>query len=301
MATALARGWTADWVVAYLAAIGVTRLVPGAQLAWTEASSPVAVISTLEDRPVAAEIADAIPSAQDIEALSIARNYQGSVELPRTVSVAAFRDRARLARATMDGTLEATVTDLSSKPGEKTEHGPFDPSVPQGLTLHQRLVSIRAALPEEVPAEIVEVSMAGRARRVKRNGLGFDVRRIDASIQADTDKWIDPVTELFAFFGVLMFPVRGKPPAFSRQRGWTGGALGRGAFSWPAWSVGLDWWGIDALLDRFYEAGPPEKQRKWKRRTLALLGIHAAFGSVSYQPRGSADATRGIGSERLRW
>ena len=52
-------------------------------------------------------------------------------------------------------------------------------------------------------------SFAGRAVRVKDNGLGFDQTRL-GSLADDTSIWIDPVVEELAFFGLAILPVRGK-------------------------------------------------------------------------------------------
>ncbi len=299
MGTAVARAWSADWLPGYLASIGVASLVDGATVAWTEDVVPVAAITVPGEALVADAISFCLPSMHRLERLAIARHHQGSsAELPRGVSLTAFRDRARLARSSGDGSLEATVTDLTAQVGKELDHGPLDAPAPKGLTLHERLVSMRSLLPLAVPPTLVADSMAGHGHRTEGNGLGFDIRRLDTAVQADAKRWVDPLVELLAFWGLLQFPVRGVPGR-ARQRGWTKRSLARGSFSWPAWSHPLDRWGIDAILDRFY-ALVQDPARPTRPEEATRLGIHAAFASVSRQPRGSLDVTRGLASER-RW
>ena len=61
-------------------------------------------------------------------------------------------------------------------------------------------------------------------------------------------------------------------------------------FVWPAWQRPLDAVGVDALLDVW---------NPWRKQTWALLDVHAAWQSIRYRRRGSADNTRGIGAEML--
>lgn len=298
MQTVVARGWSADWLPAYLASIGVARLVEGATVAWTDDVVPVARITVPRSSPVAGVVAAAVPTVADIERLTIARHHpDSSAELGRTVNGSTFRDRARLARSSGDGSLEATITDLSAEAGKDLDHGPLDAPAPKGRTIHDRLLSMRSLLPSSVPPAAVVDSMAGRARRVEGNGLGFDIRRLDSAVQADAKRWVDPLAELLAFYGLLQFPVRGSHGR-ARQRGWAKRSLARGSLSWPAWSQPLDRWGIDALLDRFYEL-PSGRTMTAPPEGAGRLQIHAAFASVSRRPRGSLDVTRGLGSERL--
>ena len=77
-----------------------------------------------------------------------------------------------------------------------------------------------------------------------------------------------------------------------RQRGWrkTPRSNEPRRLVWPAWQQPLDAAGIDALLDGW---------NPWRKQTWAALGVHAAWQSVRYQRRGSADNTRAIGAEML--
>ena len=125
--------------------------------------------------------------------------------------------------------------------------------------LHHRLVKVHGQIDPTV-ARMSE-SLRGTAKRVKDNGLGFDITRLAS--QADkTAKWVDPVIEVLAFFGLALLPVRGtgtdkginkSARSSARQRGWRRLALANGqtelCFLWPAWNQPLDFDGIDALLD----------------------------------------------------
>ena len=83
---------------------------------------------------------------------------------------------------------------------------------------------------------------SGHAVRVNDNGLGFDQTRL-GSQSDNTDKWVDPVAEVLAFFGLALLPVRGdgidrRQGRFfdvrESQRGWlknTGGPRER-RFMW---------------------------------------------------------------------
>jgi hypothetical protein len=283
-----APGLTADWLNAWLAAIGVIVLVPQARLSWSADPRPIACFHAPEGQDLVAEVAQALPDVDALRRLAIARILPGHIEFPRTVSVAAYADRARVAREENDFSLGATVTDLQDPVRQGgLPHGPFDPPVPQGRTLHQRLLDCRLAL-EDDPAARLAQSLAGTARRIPANGLGFDCRRFASGIQPQAPKTVDPVVECLVFFGLALLPVRGNG---SRQqtRGWQRGATQAGAFCWPAWFAPLDRWAIDALLDQVPAA-------KSQPRLARLLGISALFETVPYQPVGSADTTRAYGS-----
>ena len=142
--------------------------------------------------------------------------------------------------------------------------------------------------------------LLGNAARVKGNGLGFDSTRV-GSLADMSDKWIEPVVEVLAFFGLSIFPVRGPGVerrsgrhgrSEERQRGWrrVPKTNGRRQFVWPAWQRPLDVTGVDALLDAW---------NPWHKRTWPRLRVHAAWRSVEYEARGKADPTRAIGSEML--
>jgi hypothetical protein len=295
-APAPAPGLTADWLNAWLAAVGVTVLVPEARLGWTDDVRPVAEFD-LPGHGAAAEIIAAhLPTIDDIDHLAIARHAQNDVEeLRRKVSLSAYRQRAALTRASNDFSLGVSITDLTPRLDEANlPHSPFDPPAPRGETLHSRLRKCVESLGDSFVA-CVDASLQGHARRVLANGLGFDFRRLASGSHADGNKYIDPVVEILAFYGLAFFPMRGGLDG-EHARGWTQRASRRGAFQWPVWRMHLDRWAIDALLDRI---PPIEASARQHTTTLKLLRVTAIFGSVPYQETGPMDATRAYASERV--
>ncbi len=285
-----APGLTADWLNAWLAAIGVTVLVPEARLGWSTDRRPMAWF-WVEGRDLPAKIAEALPSTDDLGRLSIARSLVGHPDLLRAVPLEVYKDRAAVARHEGDFSLEATVTDLQgSLPQGGLPHSPFDTPAPQGRTLHQRLAHCRSALGADLRAEVV-ASFGGSGRRIAANGLGFDCRRFASGVQPDAPKMVDPVVECLAFFGMALFPARGNGTR-PQTRGWQDRASKVGAFRWPAWSAPLDRWAIDALLDRI----PSPRERPGPAR---LLGFTSLFETVPYRPVATADTTRAYGSRRV--
>ena len=294
-------GLPASWVNAWLAAIGATVLDRRIRLHWTAEDAPVAVLSSVELDPVEA-LAESWPDAAVLRELPIAESWNGAGELKRKVPVEQFVARVREARGhPLAWTLSSTMTDLSIDQGGEVAHAPFDPAGP-GTTkwLHHRLLRIHRELPEPMSEERLRSSLLGRADRVRNNGLGFDGTRLGSLADA-SDPWIEPVVELLAFFGLEVFPVRGRGvdrrlgrlgDPDERQRGWRRAPGGNGPrrFVWPAWQQPLNTAGVDALLDCW---------NPWRKRTWEPLGIHAAWQSVRFKPRGSADSTRAIGAEML--
>jgi hypothetical protein len=275
-----APGLPARWVNAWLAALGVTVLLPDARLGWQGRTNPSAVF--LHDDFVGA-LAAALPDEADLHELAIARSHpQLGLEFPRKVATEQWIARVSLARAG-DSTLTATVTDLVRERDEPIAHSPFDSAVPKGLTLHDRLIRCRQEITD--PVSQIAATLAGCAERKAFNGLGFDYTRLLAPTDPLGGNWCDPVVEFLAFYGLAFMPVRGDGTTL-RVRGWVGRSLKRGSFSWPTWDALLDAANIDALLDQFWNGGNP--------------AVSAAFGSVPYQPRGSADSTRAFASERIR-
>ncbi|MGH9268261.1 MAG: hypothetical protein ACRD0D_08790, partial [Acidimicrobiales bacterium] len=252
---------------------------------------PAAKFSLPGDVPLVEVVAASLPSLAQLEDLAIARTIPGRPELPhKEVDLDVYRDRAELARATGDLSLSASVTDLLAKlDGGRLPHGPFDPGVPKGLTLWQRLRDCRTRL-DDSPGEWLQRSFEGRGRRVELNGLGFDHRRLVAGVQPDAGKFADPAIECLAFFALGLFPVRGDGRRL-RARGWRDEPWRRGAFVWPSWEPLLDRWAIDALLDQVVDCR--------RIRSLARgLGVSALFGSVPYTAEGK-DPTRAYASEQL--
>ena len=293
-------GLPASWVNAWLAAIGVTVLAPCLRLHWTAEDAPVAVLSSAGLDPVEALVA-AWPDEAFLRELPLAESWNGAGVLERKVSVEQFVARVGKARGhPFAWTLSSTMTDLSIDENGEVAHAPLDPAGP-GTTkwLHSRLLRTHE-LAGPVSEERLRGSLLGQADRVKSNGLGFDCTRLGSLADA-SDLWIEPMVELLAFFGLAVFPVRGRGvdrrlsrlgDPDERQRGWrkAPGSNEPRRLVWPAWRQPLDAAGVDALLDGW---------NPWHKQTWAAFGVHAAWRSVRYQRRGSADNTRAIGAEVL--
>ena len=293
------------WVNAWLAGVGATVLDPRLRLAWTLDATPMAVFAADNDDPVEI-LAAAWPSAKALEDLPIARDWGETSVLERKVPVDDFVARAKEARKhPQSWTLSSTLTDLAVNKAGEAAHAPLDPAGPGTVKwLHHRLKKVHRHATAPSMHELKE-SLLGNAGRVKDNGLGFDQTRL-GSLSDDTEKWVDPIIEVLAFFGLALFPVRGpgidardrndrEPRALQRQ--WKrvdeeGNRQGNTAHAlvWPAWSQPLDQFGIDALLDIWR----PNSKEQWKR-----IGIHAGWKITPYNSRDRADATRAFGSERL--
>jgi hypothetical protein len=292
MPTTPAPGLPADWLNAWLAAIGITLLVPDTRLSWTTAPRPTAMFHhATADLP--AQITEQLPTTTEIAALAIARHRPPDVEeLSRKVHITAYTRRCDPARAIGDLSLGATVTDLGAAGSDTRQHtsmdlndlkhSPLDPPVPQGRTLHDRIDACRRQLDVDPTAQI-HATLAGTGNRVSGNGLGFDHTRFVNPADPIGGVWVDPVLELLASVGLLLLPARGDGTTAS-FRGWTGPPMREGAFTWPAWRPPLTCAGIDALLDRF-----------WDHQHLGTT-ISRRYTSIPYKPRGSADSTRGYAS-----
>ena len=292
-------GLSADWINAWLAAVGATVLDSRLRLRWSTDGAAVAILSAVEVDPVDC-LVEAWPARSMLSDLPIARDWRGAGDLPRKVPVGEFKVRARAARGHPRAwTLSSTLTDLSVDKNGGAAHAPFDPAGPGTIKwLHHRLLKVHEHV--ELSAVRISDSLAGHADRVKDNGLGFDLTRL-GSQSDETSKWVDPVVEVLAFFGLAVLPVRGRgidqrldpsADAGERQRGWrkAPGRRAPSSFRWPAWCQPLDRAGIDALLDVW----KPEEKASWAR-----VGVHAGWRSMAFQRRVSADTTRGFGSERL--
>lgn len=289
-------GLPGNWINGWLAAVGTTVLDSRMRLHWTVGGTPVAVLSADGVDPIEV-LAESWPSRASLEDLPIAEHWESTAPLLRKVPVDAFVQRARAARSHPHSwTLSSTLTDLHVDKNGEVPHAPFDPAGP-GTTkwLHHRLLKVHRHVEPSV-AQLAD-SLTGRGTRVRDNGLGFDFTRL-GSLADSSDKWVNPVAEVLAFFGLAILPLRGSGTderfgSSSRnratQRGWL--AVGRNRrFFWPAWSHSLDLRAIDALMDAWL----PDRKKTWP-----LAGIHAGWRIVPYEARGSGDPTRGFGSERL--
>ena len=296
MARVRCPGLPASWINGWLAAVGVTVLDSRIRLHWTADSTSLAVLSAEDVDPVAAVVAS-WPDIEVLKDLPIAENWKGAGQLRRKVSVDAFAARAQAARGHRHSwTLSSTLTDLSVDENGEVAHAPFDPAGPGTIKwLHHRLMKVHEQV--EPSVERIGDSFAGRAVRVKDNGLGFDQTRLGS--QSDvTSIWIDPVVEALAFFGLAFLPVRGRgvdrrlsrfSDARETQRGWLRSRRER-RFVWPAWRQPLDCASIDALMDTW----KPDRKAAWPR-----TGVHAAWQSIQFKRRGAADRTIAFGAERL--
>ena len=281
-----APGLPADWLNGWLAAIGVTVLIPGARLRWTDDGVPSALFETDEPVDLAKRVEDALPTSQTLTRSAIARTLpRMEHDFSRNVTLAAFRERAGVERRNGEGILAASVSDLSAelKP-DNLEHGAFDPPAPRGETLWSRATACARALATADLAERVRDTFEGSGRREALNGLGFDARRFPAGMHAARDVYADPVVELLAFAALPLFPTRGDGRRI-RQRRWTDSSTRRGAFQWIAWRPALDRWAIDALLDLL--------PRDIGKLTLAKYRV------IPYQPAARADTTRAYFAERV--
>ena len=294
-------GLPAFMVNPWLAAVGATVLVPGLRLRWTAEASPVAVLAATDGDPVEL-LAESWPDRTLLEALPLAEDWRGAGSLKRRIPLEDLVERVRAARGhRRSWTLSSTVTDLVVDENGLVGHAPFDAAGPGTIKwLHHRLGRVNAAI--EPGPEALKESLLGMPRRVKDNGLGFDLARLGSLADKTGGKWVDPVVEVLAFFGLRVFPVRGKGVDLRllasrravrpRQRGWSGGP-GEGAplsFVWPAWTQELDWPGIDALLDVW----EPDRKSTWRS-----LGVRAGWRTVEYRSRDPRDRTRAFGAERL--
>lgn len=294
-------GLPASWINAWLAAVGTTQLDGRIRLQWTEGYTPVAVFSADGVHPVEA-LVSSWPTREQIQGFPLANRWCSLPAMERHVKVDAFAARVRRARSHPHSwTLSSTLTDLAVDKTGEVAHAPLDPAGPGTIKwLHHRLTKLHAGLEHssEPVASLIEESLAGRARRVNENGLGFDHARL-GSLADDAPKLTDPVIEVLAFFGLALLPVRGLGTderdgargANAIQRGWsrTRGERGKGSFCWPAWRQPLDSQGVDALLDVWN----PATQSGWR-----LLGVQAGWKTLAYKARDS-EYTAGFGSGRL--
>ena len=289
-------GLPASWLNGWLAAVGATFLNPALRLRWTTDGTPSAVLCSREGDPVSL-LADSWPSRAQLEDMPIKRTWPDLEAMPRNVPVDAFRQRAQTLRGeALAWTLSSTVTDLHVDDKGNVAHAPFDPPVPRGLVLHDRLLRIHF----EPSVERIRQTLRDIGERIESNGLGFDIARMGSAADS-ASKWVDPVVETLAFFGLAMLPVRGRGTdarsgrrerPSTIQRGWVRekGRRTRPWFAWPAWSEPLDYPAIDALLDVWSAKD---------KATWTPVGIQASWRSVSYEAKSTSDTTRGYGSERL--
>ncbi len=294
MADVMCPGLPGSWLNGWLAGLGATVLDARIRLHWSDRGTRFAVLSSPREDPLSI-LSKSWPDPEAVADLPIARRWRSVVPMGRRVTVDVFRQRAAAARGHRQSwALSSTLTDLAV---EKTEvlHARFDPPVPKGLTLHDRLFPVHRRATSSPQA--LSDALSGLSKRIKANGLGFDQTRV-GSLADDTSTYVDPIIETLAFYGLALLPVRGMGRdamlghrwVRSVQRAWHGRTGQKERFRWPAWQQPLDRFGIDALLDLWN----PTKRRDWPR-----LGVHAGWQTVEYRRRGSADSTRAFGAEPL--
>lgn len=291
-----APGWSAPWLNGWMAAVGALRNT-GLRLSFTSELCPVPVFTRADGTAaLVADVADALPSPEDLASSVLAKERDDLPTFPRKPSVESYAERARWARWTGDRMLGATVTDLVAE--DELAHSPFDPPVPRGLTVWDRAVACRELIEDVETA--VSRSMSGTLARVSTNGLGFDARRITVSSAANSAKLVDPVVELLAFASLPMFSIGGSGGASGTCRGWVFRPTRPLSFTWPVWRQPLSWAGVDHLLDEFWAERPLDdpKTTVWER-SVRKLGVFGAYGSVPYAQTGAMDSTRGYASDLL--
>lgn len=293
MSTYEAPGLTADWLNGWLAAIGVTVLLPDVSLSWSYDAMPYARFHCPDGWDLVGSLVERLPTERSLAGSTIARKLVGTThEFTRNVTIEAFRERAMLERERHSHHLAASVTDLRADRDLdllNLPHGAFDPPAPRGETLWSRAT----ACVEKLGADgaltgQIDRSLRGMGRREQVNGLGFDSRRLSSGMQssgATSKVHADPVVELLCFEALVMFPLRGNG-RLVRQRGWIGRESKRGSFRWPAWKPVLDRWAIDALLDQV-------------PMSAARAQVVAAYEVIPYQPGGTSDTTRAYFSTRV--
>jgi len=257
-----APGLPADWLNAWLAAIGVTVLLDDAKLSWTDDVVPHAVFWVPEGVEPAERICTALPSPADLGEMAIAFDGPGG-QLGQVVKdVSLFQARAKYARAAGDWTLGSAYTDLTqaSSTKEPVSRGQFNPGMEGKETLWKRLRKCLEVINNaSEPVRAVGITLRGASAegtplRAQINGLGFDARRLANSVETDDRSWpvVDPVVEALAFFSLRLLPVRamGQKLSVVVQKPWVVPAGGHyPTLRYPCWLQPLDAWGIDALLD----------------------------------------------------
>jgi hypothetical protein len=277
-----APGLRADWLNAWLAAIGVTVLLPGVKLSWTDEVVPHARFWGVQHDELVPRIWSALPTDDELDHSVIARSLPDAAhEFARNVDLDTYRERAVLERATRSFQLASSVSDLVDEDQlENLPHGQFDPPVPRGETLWSRARKCREALTD---ASQLSRSLFASGDRRPLNGLGFDARRLTSGVRGGgraSTPHADPGVELLAFAALKLFPVTGKGRG-AWQRLWTGGQFKRSALIWFSWAEALDSAAIDAVLDQPNSVAV----RRW--------------GVVPFKPTNASDTTRALFSEPL--
>lgn len=280
MTSTHARNLTADWLNGWLAGLGITVAVPAAKLHWSDRVVPTAIL-THPDTGLVGELTAALLDL-DLDTSPIATTHPDvSGEFKRNVPLDTYRQRCTLERHDSSGLLTASVTDQRADLDEQSlDHGAFDPPAPRGETLYTRARKCQQHLVgSDAPEQLVADNLTANPHRIQANGLGFDIRRLAAGVQATGPAarvHADPVVELLCLYALRLFPTRGDGTTV-RQRRWQDRPTRPGAFTWPTWNTPLDQWAIDALLDQ-----PDLASNRYE--------------TVPYQPSNPSDTTRAYGA-----
>lgn len=297
-------GLPANWINAWLAAIGVTTLLPGVKLAWTGGGRPVAILSTGGAPSLDDEIANRIPTSAALSQQAEAVAFPGKQrKQTNKIPLDSFPARAASERRGRTSVLAGSVTDLASADVKNAmEKSAFEPAAP-GPTggVLARVGDCLDKLPKSAADRlaVVTATLDGIGARVRGNGLCFDIRRLPSGVHGGSRVMIDPVVEFLSFTALAHFPVRGDGRR-ARTRGWFSGKSSPDSFKWPTWSDPLDQWSIDALLDRLDDLrSRAETSTERFQAEARRLGITAVFGVVPYRQQSASDSTRAYGSHRL--
>lgn len=284
MSERICPGLPADWLNAWLAAVGATTMVDGMCLRWSDDPTPVAILSSPSDRPIDGELGEALAAMGDVLAVSPLAERPGEPRVPQNLERSQFENLADRHRASgLSWHISSLYTDLvrDEKQSTRVVKGPFLFGAQGGDPPLNRL---RALVPDAVG---LSDALDGTGQRIEAKGFGLDVTRIGS--QSDkSDVRVDPVIELLGFNGLALLPVRGRDKTIV-QRGWKTPYKERGSFRWMTWSVPLDRFGIDALLDI-------DLDRSTKRR---LASVTSRWESVLYPGSGGNDVNRGYASRRV--
>ncbi len=286
-----AMGLPADWLNAWLAAIGVTVILPDVKLSWTDEVVPHAAFWRPPGMDLPSAIHEAMPTESDLADSPIAPEGSGGTLGQKVASSDLYAARAEAARLTRSDALSSTLTDLA----HEDIHGASPTPVARGQfcvgmegaeTLWKRLLKCVAAVQGfSDPADSIALTLAGspRRQRISANGLGFDPRRLPSGITENSGA-VDPVIEVLAYLGTLLLPVRGsgKPRSQAAQKPWIRDISGRDHLTYHTWQPALDRWGVDAILDRFAAIGNLRTDEEIARFRVRKLRAQSGTKKAAY-------------------
>lgn len=274
-----APAWTADWLVGWLASLGVAYRLPDVKLSWSDDVTPHAVFHVEADSLEKAEerLNQALPDMDELKALAVTRHLEGHFEFERNPSRLAYADRAMVARKNGDYSLGVCTSDVGVLEKDPLVHARLNVAYPRGITLADRLETML----EAADGETIVAAINGFDERSSEKGLGFDIKRLVAPSVLTTGT-TSPIAEVLSFWGVFFFDLNGLD-----NRGWRkGSAFRTGAFQWVTWKKPLCPEGIDALFGEVYASS-----------STSMLSCR--YESVPYQIQTSSDTTRAFASREV--